>query len=121
MAVLKKHGAELLRVRREKSMDDDPDIAGRVYERAYMSDGTVLEKTTTQWHGRSPTRGGWKIRGKVKAGKSPADIAAYYKGKGWVVELMTHLSPSRPIMQDALAQQRERFNAGESDQTQFAL
>ncbi|MBI5303758.1 MAG: hypothetical protein HY868_16600 [Chloroflexi bacterium] len=121
MAVLKKHGAELVRVRLDQAAQDDPDIKGHVYERAYMSDGTVLEKVTTRWHGRAATCPGWKIRGKVKPGKSPADIAAFYAAKGWEATFLTTLSPSIPILRGVLEKNQEQVKLGLSDQTQFVL
>ena len=51
---------------------------------ALMSDNTVLEKrdVTFRSDGRKHTWG-WKVRGKLKAGATPAQWEAAYRAKGY--------------------------------------
>lgn len=124
MAVLKKHGAELLRLKKITSaLDADLDWkTENIDERAYTSDGSILTKHA--WRNAKTGRiepGGWKLHSKVKPQLSPAQIAKMYEAKGWTVEMMTHLSPDRPIRQGPLDENARKFQTGLSDQTQFVF
>lgn len=122
MAVLKKHGAELLRLKKiVPAAESDRDWKTEtIYERAYCSDGSILMKRG--WRdaktGRIEARG-WNLDGKVRSDISPAQIAKMYKAKGWTVEMMTHLSPDRPIIQGPLDENARQLKTGMSNQTQF--
>jgi len=122
MAVLKKHGAELLRLKKiTPAEDSERDWKTESFdERVYRSDGSILAKHS--WRNARTgriERSGWKLHGKVKPGISPDAIAKMYAAKGWTVETMTHLSPDRPIVQGPLDVNAEKLAKGASEQTQF--
>jgi hypothetical protein len=124
MAVLKKHGVELLRIK--KIDQPHPDLRAtwseRITERAYMSDGWVLSKRA--YRRRDTNRiepGTWKLANQVKPGISPQQLAEARATQGWTVESITHLCPTRPIIAGPLIENAERFNQGLSDQTQFEV
>lgn len=121
MAVLKKHGAELLRLKRTGNPTDERREYMREFadERVYMSDGSILAKHSWRSLDNYLHAGHFTIAGKVRSELTPKQISEMYIKKGWTVEFITTLSADRPIIQGALDKNAQAFGAGTSNQSQF--
>ena len=100
MARLNKHGAELVRVKKTSPVSAEfADLwSEKVIEKAYMSDGEILQKR--QFRNARTGKlepGDWKLLGKVKPGLTPRQVADLHIEKGWTLVHLTPLSTDKAI------------------------
>jgi len=109
MAKLSANGTVLVKVSRERNVA--PERVGGIFwereERAYMSNGRVLEKRSVRFEPGPFDNGkpqfhtwGWKWRTRVRPGITPDQLAEYFSGRGWKVTERVReggILASRPI------------------------
>lgn len=127
MARLKSHGRELIRITRQRNLNNDSSIVWERQTRAYMADGKVLEKRDVQF---KPTHFrpdgefysyGWKLYGRLKDGVNPEQHSetirqriATGEWKTWAIASSTRTN-GRPNHRPVLIPQSRIVKAVQSD------